>query len=122
MSDQAPRSCDVFISFSSRNKTWANAACAVLEKHRIRCWIAPRDILPGTEWGAAIIGGIESCKVMVLIFSAHANASSQVHREVERAISKGLIVLPFRVEDVSPEGSLEFALRGTKGRNQGGHY
>jgi hypothetical protein len=110
MSEQAQRSRDVFISYSSLNKTCADAACAVLEKHRIRCWIAPRDILPGSEWGASIIEGIESCKVMVLILSAHANASEQVRREVERAIAKGLIVLPFRVEDVSPKGSIEFAI------------
>ena len=28
-------------------------ACAVLERHRVRCWTAPRDITPGDEWGAA---------------------------------------------------------------------
>ena len=113
MSDAAPRSHEVFISYSTKDKKWADAACAVMEKRRIRCWIAPRDILPGVEWGASIIGGIEACKVMVVIFSGNANASPQVRREVERAISKGLIVLPFRVEDVSPQGAMEFALSST---------
>src|SRR4051812_21818464 len=113
MSDQSPRSREVFISYSSKNEKWADAACAVLEKHRIRCWIAPRDILPGEEWGTAIIGGIAACRIMVLIFSADANASSHVRREVERAISKGLTVLPFRIENVSPEGAMEFALSNT---------
>lgn len=94
---------DVFISYSSKDKKWADAACAVLEKHKIRCWIAPRDIIPGTEWGASIISGMDGSKIMVLIFSTHANQSAQVRREVERAIAKGLIVLPFRIEDVSPE-------------------
>jgi len=42
--------------------------------------------VPGTEWGAAIIAGIDACKVMVLIFSSSANESPQVRREVERAI------------------------------------
>ena len=39
--------------------------------------------------------------------------SAQVRREVERAISKGMIVLPFRVEDVKPAGAMEFALSNT---------
>ncbi len=50
---------------------------------------------------------------MVLIFSGHANASGQVRREVERAISQGMTVLVMRVEDVRPEGSMEFALGNT---------
>ena len=50
---------------------------------------------------------------MVLIFSGDANQSGQVRREVERAIGKGLIVLPFRVEDVNPAGAMEFALGNT---------
>jgi sulfatase modifying factor 1 len=113
MSDPAPRSREVFLSYSMKNKDWADAACAVLEKRRLRCWIAPRDILPGTEWGAAIMGGIASCKIMVLIFSAHANASPQVRREVERAISKGMPLLPVRIEDVLPDGAMEYALGNT---------
>jgi TIR domain len=104
---------EVFISYSSKDKKWADAACGVLEKHKIRCWIAPRDITPGTEWGAAIISGMDGSKIMVLIFSTHANQSAQVRREVERAIGKGLAVLPFRIEDVSPEGAMEYALSNT---------
>jgi hypothetical protein len=111
--DQSQHNPDVFISYSTKDKQWADTACAVMEQHRIRCWIAPRDILPGTEWGAAIIAGIDACRIMVLIFSRHANESGQVRREVERAISKGLAVLPFRVEDVRPAGSMEFALSNT---------
>ena len=104
---------EVFISYANADKQWAFAACAVLEARGIRCWIAPRDISPGTEWGAAIISGIDVCSIMVLIFSGHANESPQVRREVERAVNKGLIVLPCRVEDVMPVGAMEFALSNT---------
>jgi hypothetical protein len=113
MSAESQPLLDVFLSYSSHDKQWADAACAFLESRRIRCWIAPRDISPGTEWGASIIHGIDACRIMVLIFSAHANGSAQVRREVERAISKGLIVLPFRVENVTPAGAMEYALGNT---------
>jgi TIR domain/Domain of Unknown Function (DUF1080) len=104
---------DVLISYSTKDQKWADAACSVLEARGIRCWIAPRDIIPGTEWAAAIIAGIDACKVVVLIFSASANASPQVRREVERAISKGLTVVPCRIENVMPVGAMEYALGNT---------
>ena len=110
MGEESSPTHDVFLSYSSKDKTWADAACAVLERHRVRCWIAPRDITPGEEWGAAIIRGLNGSRMMVLIFSGHANASGQVRREVERAISRGMTILGIRVEDVRPEGAMEFAL------------
>ena len=41
---------DVFISHSSKDKQTADAICHYLEQNGIRCWIAPRDILPGEDW------------------------------------------------------------------------
>jgi hypothetical protein len=99
---------DVFISYSSKDKVTADAVCATLERHGIRCWIAPRDILPSAEWGASIINAIGASKVMVLIFSANANGSPQILREVERAVNRGVAILPFRIEDVPPKESLEY--------------
>jgi hypothetical protein len=98
----------VFISYSTLNKAVADAVCARLEARGCRCWVAPRDIPPGTEWGEAIIDGIRGARIFVLIFSAGANASPQVRREVERAVGHGLPVLPFRIEDVVPAKSLEY--------------
>ncbi len=98
---------DVFISHSAKDKPVADAVCATLENGGVRCWIAPRDIVPGTQWGEAIIDAISSSQVMVLVFSSNANESQQIIREVERAVSKGIPVIPFRVEDVDPNKSLE---------------
>ncbi len=78
---------DAFLSHSSKDRAYAELVCQALESHSLRCWIAPRDILPGAEWGAAIIDGIDQSSVMLLIFSRNANESAQVRREVERAIS-----------------------------------
>lgn len=101
---------DVFISYTMEDKPIADAACATLESAGIRCWIAPRDVLPSMDWGAAIISAIKSSKVMVLIFSSHANQSDQIKREVNHAIETGLSVITFRIENVDPTGTLEFYL------------
>jgi hypothetical protein len=39
---------------------------------------------------------------MVLVLSATANTSTQIKREVERAVNKGIPVIPLRIEDVAP--------------------
>src|ERR1051326_8925254 len=41
---------EVFISHSSQDKTAADRVCSFLEAKGMRCWIAPRDIVPGVEW------------------------------------------------------------------------
>lgn len=99
---------DVFVSYSSDDKPTADAACATLENRGIRCWIAPRDVLPGMDWGAAIIDAISSCRIMVLVYSAKANDSQQIKREVERAVNRGVAVIPFRIEDVPMSKTLEY--------------
>ena len=101
---------DVFISYSSRDKAASDAACHVLERNGLRCWIAPRDITAGLPYAEAIMDGIAASKVLVLIFSRHADTSAQVGREVERAISKGRTVIPFRIEDVAPSRAMEYYL------------
>jgi hypothetical protein len=101
---------DVFISYSTKDKSAADAACAALEAEGIRCWIAPRDILPGQEYPAAIVKAISETRVFVLLLSGSANASPQISREVERAVNRGAPVIPVRLEDVKPTASLEYLI------------
>jgi hypothetical protein len=100
----------VFISHATNDKLIANAICAHLEGRRIPCWIAPRDILPGVGYGSAIIEAINQCSKMVVVLSHTSNLSKQVIKEVERAVSKGLVIIPFRIEDIVPTAELEYFL------------
>lgn len=102
---------DVFISYSSRDKAIADAVCAALEAKRIRCWIAPRDVLPGTPYAQALSDALQGSRALVLVLSANANQSKHVIRELESAVSKGVAIVPFRIEDVRPAGSLEYYLQ-----------
>jgi hypothetical protein len=101
---------DVFISHSSKDKTVADAVCAILENSGVRCWIAPRDILPGENYGEAIVNALNKCRILVLVLTAQANQSRHVIKEVERAVSKGSVVVPLRIQDMQPHGALEYFL------------
>src|SRR5689334_24590926 len=99
---------DVFISYCTEDKPIADAVCATLEAQGTRCWIAPRDILPGVDWGEAIVDAINESKAMLLVFSSKANASQQIKREVERAVHRGIPLIPLRLDDALPSKSLEY--------------
>ncbi|MBV8973599.1 MAG: toll/interleukin-1 receptor domain-containing protein, partial [Sinobacteraceae bacterium] len=100
----------VFVSYSQPDQATALAIVSHLEAHEMPCWIAPRDVQPGTEWAEQIVEAIAGACIMVLVFSASANGSPQVRREVERAVHRRVRILPFRVEPVLPAHSLEYFL------------
>lgn len=103
---------DVFISYASTDKAVADAVCAALEADHIRCYIAPRDVLTGQSFAKALVDAIHAARVLVIVFSAASNSSQQVEREVDRAVSCGLPILPLRVEDAMPSTTLEYYLAG----------
>lgn len=99
---------DVFVCHATEDKRIADAACAVLEQRGISCWIAPRDITPGRDYVEAITNAITNSRAVVLVFSAFANVSPHVKRELERAVSRGLPIVPIRVDQSEPGASLEY--------------
>lgn len=104
---------DVFVSYSySSDHDAAHELVSRVEAQGIECWIAPRDMPPAADWPAEIVRAITVARVMVLVFSAAANNSPQVRREVMLAMDKGARVVPFRIADVVPTGVLEFFLSG----------
>lgn len=104
---------DVFISHAAADKVIADDMVVALEQGGVHCWVAPRDIRPGDTWGGSIVKAIESSTIMVVIFSESSNKSRQVLREVERAVQKDVVVLPFRLDEVEPTGDMEYFLSAT---------
>ncbi len=50
---------------------------------------------------------------MVVVFSSSSNNSPQVMREVERAVQKDVLVVPFRIDAVTPSRDMEYFLSST---------
>lgn len=102
---------DVFISHSSNDRHIAYAVCNALERLRIRCWIAPRNITPGDRWEEAVLKGIDNSKIFLIIYSKHSKASDMVVRELRRAANKKKsTIIPLRIEDTPLEGVMDFYL------------
>jgi len=99
-------SAPVFVSYASQDAAVANAVVENLEQHGINCWIAPRDATPGSQY----VGAIDDTKVLVLVFSDHAVASSHVGRELERAASKRRRIVVLRIDAAPLTRSFEYFL------------
>jgi len=105
---------DVFISHSSKDKEIAEKVLNFFEGRGLNCWIAPRDIVPGTEWAAAINAAITASKVFLIIYTANSAESSQVSREISLAETKqGVFVVPYKTDDTPLVGSFEYYLVGS---------
>ncbi len=99
-----------FISHSSNDASFAEAICDALETQGIACWLAPRNVPPGLQYAEAIVEAISACRILIVVFSAHSNSSSQVAREVERAGSRGTPILTVLLEHVRMAPALEYFL------------
>ena len=108
--DLPKQGLDVFISYSSLNKNVADAVVSDFEQNGIRCWYAPRDIMPGQEWVTAIHEAINTCQLFVLIYTDSSNESKQVANEVALAFNSGKTLIPFKLSDTQMSSELEYYL------------
>jgi formylglycine-generating enzyme required for sulfatase activity len=100
----------VFISHSSRDVKVARDICEAIERRGMPCWISGRDVGPGENFGDAIVDAIERAKVMVLVFSANANNSDEIKKEIALASQHRVAVIPVRVEDITPSNAFRYEL------------
>jgi len=102
---------DVFISYSSKDQKVVEAMCAYLEQHKVRCFVAYRDIPVGVVWARAIVEALEESKMMVVVFSEEFNLSDQVDREIEIASEDKKPILTFRISDAMFKGAKKYYLK-----------
>src|SRR5271167_977564 len=100
----------VFISYASADSPLAQKVCAALEAAGIPCWIAPRDVVPGTLYADGIVGALDESTILVLILSKDAVASAHVGRELERATSKRHPIIALRLGTASLNRAFEYFL------------
>lgn len=100
----------IFISHSSKDAATARELCTLLETNGSSCFLAPRDIRPGCEYASELMDGIDRSDVLLLLLSQNAVASPHVLREVERAVSKSVSILVYKLEDVELSKSFEYFL------------
>ena len=100
----------VFISYASHDTSLAQKACSALEAAGSPCWIAPRNVVPGTHYADGIVRALDESTVLVLILSEQAVASAHVGRELERAASKHHPIIALRINTAPLTPAFEYFL------------
>jgi len=88
----------------------AETLVSILEAKESKCWIAPRNIDPGGDYGEEIITGIKDSVIFVLVFPAQSNVSKHVLREVDRAIGFDKVIVPIKIDKSLPTGGMDYRL------------
>jgi len=101
---------DVFISYASQDAAVADAVVRSLERAGLKCWIAPRDVVPGALYADEIVRAINESKVVVLVLSEQAVASPHVGKEIERASSKRRRIVALRIDSAALTRAFEYFL------------
>lgn len=104
----------VFISHASKNFPIADEIRRRLEELGMPCWIAPRDIQPGSSYGSEIVSAVEGSLAVVLVMTDEANASRAVANELELAFRNQRVIIPVRMKPVAPASSLAFFVNNTQ--------
>jgi hypothetical protein len=102
--DQPLQFYSCFISYSSRDKEFAERLHADLQDRGVRCWFAPHDMAIGAKILDSIDEAIRVRDKVLLILSESAIGSDWVEGEVTRALDeartrKRTILFPVRIDD-----------------------
>lgn len=85
---------DIFVSYSSKDRVFADETVRALEVRGRICWIAPRDIPPGVpSWAEPIVTAIASSRLMLVLLTKNSIPSVDVVREVTLAADEKIPLL-----------------------------
>jgi len=106
---------DVFICHRTAepDQDVADAVCTRLEERGLRCWIAPRNILAGSQnYERDILMGVENCRGFLLISSFKSIYSDDCEKELKAAVLSGKALYSYKIDDTPYDCAFKKALSG----------
>ncbi|MCH5163143.1 MAG: TIR domain-containing protein [Clostridiales bacterium] len=104
---------DVFICHrtAAPDQDIADAICTRLEERGLRCWIAPRNILAGSQnYDRDIIKGVENCRLFLFVSSFKSIYSEDCETELRAAVLADKVLYSYRIDDTEYDGASRKAL------------
>jgi len=101
---------DYFISYSKRDRNFAQQLYNALESNGFDAWIDHIDLPGGSRWRAQITKAIRECRAVILVIPPHSMASENVSREMNIADEEGKKIIPIVYERARLSDDIEFIL------------
>jgi hypothetical protein len=92
---------DIFISYSSKDKAFAEAIWRHLKQEGVNVFLAAISLVPGQRWTPQILDNLKSAPWVIFLASRAACASSYVQQELGAALITGKKIVPI-VWDMPP--------------------
>jgi len=102
---------DVFISHAEGDAESMFAILHALERARLQCWIAKRDMRSGGSFARDIPEALRRARLFLVIVSPHAYASAWVEIEVEEARGLHKPILPVGLDTAPLRAPFDFILK-----------
>lgn len=111
---RAPRSGrpQLFISHASTDHALAERLVAELESLSTPVSVAFRDVPPGADYAAWIVGEIRRCRNFVLLLSPASTQSRHCLRELELALEEGSTIIPIWITHHTLPDGVRYRLAG----------
>ncbi|MBG0770796.1 MAG: toll/interleukin-1 receptor domain-containing protein, partial [Anaerolineaceae bacterium] len=100
----------IFIDYSIKDKGVADLVLSAIESKGPTCWIAPRDIFPGSSWPESIVNAIETSKVYLLILSSNSNQSNAIMGNLNQACALNKDIVAFQIDQSQINNALSYYL------------
>jgi hypothetical protein len=103
-----------FISYSSKDQTFAERLYADLQSKGVRCWFAPEDLKIGEKFWHRIDESIRLYDKLLVVLSEHSVNSAWVENEVMAALEKEqhnnkLVLFPITLDEMVMHTNLPWA-------------
>jgi Tfp pilus assembly protein PilX len=97
---QAPRSQEVFISYSRKDKEFVRRLDEELKRRDREAWVDWEGIPPGDTWEKTIYGAIEATHTFIFVLTPDSIASEVCGREIAHAAANNKRLVPIVHRDV----------------------
>lgn len=89
----------VFISYSRKDKEFAEYLCDVLKNNSIEYWIDKEGVYSSLNYKELIVDAIDVSKAVIFVSSVNSNSSINVIREIGYAVNMNKSILPLMLDD-----------------------
>lgn len=105
---------DVFISYSSLDRDWAEGIANVLSLNAITHWIAPDHIPGGSNYTTEIPKAIQNCVAFMILVTENSIESPWVRKELDTAITMKKLIIPLIPSELELKPDFAFLLNGVQ--------
>src|SRR5437016_3655160 len=100
---QVPRSQEVFISYSRKDKEFVGRLDEALKRRDREAWVDWEGIPPGDTWEKTIYGAIEATHTFIFVLTPDSIASEICGKEIAHAAANNKRLVPIVYRDVTAE-------------------